>query len=400
MMFHDLGKGYGGDHDERGARMVVDIAERLQLSLDDSQSLEFLVRHHLTMSMLAQNRDIEDPHLVAEFVRSVGTLENLRYLYLLTFADMRAVGPQIWNGWKDHLLGELYQRSIEAFETGLVEEADLGARAERVRTRLLEEASGDDEMRRLREFAASLPDSYLLSNTLDRIIDHWRLYESLGTGLFRAGVTHYKERGFSELTVCTGDRPGLFVRLTGVLSANGLDILGAKIVTAENDVVIDTFRVDHGEDPERTTSAEVWAQVREDIQKALTGEIDVAERVAEARRRRASTLSVRKARKRAVTRVAIDNNVSPEYTVIDVYAADRPGLLFTVANSIYKLGLIIHLAKITTRVQQVLDVFYVTDAHGAKIQDRHEEISALILESILDADAQEPSLFGSAAKAV
>jgi [protein-PII] uridylyltransferase len=311
------------------------------------------------------------------------------------------VGPQIWTGWKDHLLGELYQRAVEAFETGLVEESDLGARAARVRRRVIEEASGDDERRRLEAFVDAMPDAYLLSNTIERIIDHWRLYESLGDGLFRAGVAHYRERGFSELTVCTADRPGLFVRLTGVLTANGLDILGAKIVTSSTDVAIDTFRVDHGSEPERATSPEVWGSVRADIEKALNGELDVTAHVAAARSRRGSSISMRKARKRAFTRVSIDNDVSPEHTVIDVHAADRPGLLFTVADCIFRLGLTIHLAKITTRVQQVLDVFYVTDARGAKIEDphRHQEISSLIFESIREADAQEPSLLGGATKA-
>jgi len=396
MMFHDLGKGYGGDHDERGALMVADIAERLHLSVDDRDSLVFLVRHHLHMSMLAQHRDIEDPHLVVDFVKTVGTLENLKYLYLLTFADMRAVGPQIWTGWKDHLLGELYQRAVEAFETGLVEEIDLGARAARMRKRLLAEASGDDERRRLETFGRAMPDSYLLSNTIDRIIDHWRLYESLGAGLFRAGVTHFHERGFSEFTVCARDRPGLFVRLTGVLTANGLDVLGAKIVTSDTGVVIDTFRIDHGGTPERATNPEVWASVRADIERSLKDELDVRARVAEARRRHGTSTSVRKARKRAFTRVSIDNETSLDFTVIDVHAADRPGLLFTIADCIYRLGLIIHLAKITTRVQQVLDVFYVTDAQGAKVEDprRHEEISSVIFASIREADAQEPSLLG------
>jgi [protein-PII] uridylyltransferase len=298
-------------------------------------------------------------------------------------------------------LGELYQRAIEAFETGLVEERDLSARARRVRQLVIEEGSGDDERRRLETFTDAMPDSYLLSNTIDRIIDHWRLYESLGTALFRAGVAHYPERGFSEFTICTADRPGLFVRLAGVLSANGLDILGAKIVTSATDVAIDTFRVDHGAEPERAIDPELWAAVRADVEKTLTGELDVAARVAEARRRRAAMIGSRKARKRAFTRVSIDNGISPDFTVIDVHAADRPGLLFTVADAIFRLGLTTHLAKITTRVHQVLDVFYVTDADGAKIEDpeRHREISDFIFERIRETESPQPATSTPAAAA-
>ena len=391
MMFHDLGKGYGGDHDERGARMVVEIARRLRLNLDERKSLEFLVRHHLLMSMLAQNRDIEDPHLVAEFVSTVGSQDNLRYLYLLTFADMKAVGPQIWNGWKDHLLGDLYQRAVEAIETGVVTERNLASRVRRAKKRVVDQVSGEDEQRRLEEFVSAMPDSYMLSTTIDRVIDHWRLCESLGGGLFRAGVSHFKERGFSELTVCTNDRPGLFARLSGVLSAHALNILSAKIVTSTNGLAIDTFRIDHGEEPAETMGAEVWTAVRADIERALDGSLDVASMVAEQRRKRPAPTSVRKARRRATTHVSVDNEVSRDHTVIDVYAADRPGLLFTVADCINRLGLTIHLAKITTRVHQVLDVFYVTDEAGNKVDDpaAHERIGRIILERIRESDEQE-----------
>lgn len=369
MMFHDLGKGYGGDHDERGARMVAEIGERLQLHLDDRESLEFLVRHHLMMSALAQTRDIEDDDLVQAFVRDVQTQENLKALYLLTFADMRAVGPQIWNGWRDHLLSELYLRATDVFETGEVSEANRDARIRRVRERVVAIAQGADERRRIEEFVREMPGAYLLSSTDERIVDDWRLYESLEGGIFRSGVAHFPTRGFSELAVCTYDTEGLFVRLCGVLSAHELNILSAKIVTSTSGIVIDTFRIEHADEPVNTLDPEVWAAVRRDIERVLADEVDVASLVAAAAKRRPAPSSVRKARKRARTEVQIDNSASRQYTVIDVYAADRPGVLFEVANALYKAGLTIHLAKINTYVHQVLDVFYVTDAMGAKVPE-------------------------------
>jgi len=391
MMFHDLGKGYGGDHDERGAVMVRDVAKRLMLQWDDRRGLEFLVRQHLTMSMLAQHRDVEDPKLVGDFVRKVGNLQNLRNLYLLTFADMKAVGPKVWNGWKDQLLGELYERAIEVFETGRGAERNLEARVRRVKQRVLRQAAGADESRRLERFLDGMSTSYLLSNTDDRIIDHWRLSESLGTGTFRSGVAHFVERGFSELAVCAPDQPGLFVRLAGVLSANRLNILSAKIETSSTGVAIDTFRIDHAHEEVDPLRPEVWQKVRRDIEAVLTGRAIVDEMVAEARRTRPASKSVRRARARIVSNVGIDNDVSDRYTVIDVYAADRPGLLFTLANCLYRSGLELHLAKISTRVVQVLDVFYVTEADGEKItrRERHAEIRELILESIRESDEQE-----------
>jgi [protein-PII] uridylyltransferase len=369
MMFHDLGKGYGGDHDERGAVMVGEIATRLRLHVDDREALEFLVRNHLMMSALAQTRDIEDDELVESFVRDVQTPANLKNLYLLTFADMRAVGPQIWNGWRDHLLSELYLRAIDVFETGEVSEANRESRVQRMRERVVALAQGDDERRRLDAFLADMPAAYILSITVERVIDDWRLYESLGNGIFRSGVAHFPSRGFSELAVCTHDSEGLFVRLCGVLTANGLNILSAKIVTSVSGIVIDTFRVDHQEEPVNPLDPEVWAGVRRDIEKVLAEEVEVAALVDAAARRRPAPSSVRKARKRARTGVDIDNTISRQYTVIDVHASDRPGVLFEVADAIYRLGLTIHLAKINTYVNQVLDVFYVTDRDGNKVPE-------------------------------
>jgi [protein-PII] uridylyltransferase len=402
MMFHDLGKGYGGDHDERGALMVVDIAKRLGLNVDDSESLEFLVRNHLMMSALAQTRDIEDDELVEAFVADVQTPSNLKNLYLLTFADMRAVGPQIWNGWRDHLLSELYLRAIDVFETGEVSEANREARVQRVRDRVVLVARGDDEIHRLQAFLIDMPAAYLLSSTDERIIDDWRLYESLGAGIFRSGVAHFRERGFSELAICTHDSEGLFVRLCGVLTAHGLNILSAKIVTSANGIVIDTFRVDHVEqggpavDP---LDPEVWAGVRTDIERMLADEVDVAALVEDAARRRPATSSVRKARKRARTDVQIDNTISRQYTVLDVYASDRPGILFGVADAIYRLGLTIHLAKINTYVNQVLDVFYVTDAEGRKVAEGVglARVRDAILERIREPGEDAPLIAARAA---
>ena len=394
MMFHDLGKGYGGDHDEKGALMVRDIAVRLGLDVDQSRSLEFLVRHHLLMSMLAQHRDIDDPELVADFIREVGTVENLRNLYLLTFADMKAVGPKVWSGWKDHLLGELYERAIDAFQTGAATEANLEERVQRARERILAEAGGASEKRRLAAFLDSMPETYPLSVTGENVLAHWRLYESLGSAIFSSGVSHFPERSFSELTVCAKDRPGLFLRVCGVLSMHRLDVVGAKILTTAQGGAIDTFRIDHTravQQDENPTDAELWSRVRSDIEAALAGELDVDAMVAQARRAYRAPTSVRKARQRIHTSVSIDNDVARGQTVVEVHAADRPGLLFTLAGCLYALGMRISSALISTRVNRVVDIFYVTEADASKITDpaRHEQVREAVLDAIRLSDAVE-----------
>ncbi|MFN2426591.1 MAG: [protein-PII] uridylyltransferase [Candidatus Binatia bacterium] len=394
MMFHDLGKGYGGDHDERGAIMVRDVADRLFMHEDDRSALEFLVRNHLIMSMLAQTRDVEDPNLVVDFVKQVGTAENLTLLYLLTFADMRAVGPQIWNSWKDHLLAELYRRAVEVFETGVVTEADMESRAERTRRRLLERAAGEAEKTRLADFLAVLPTSYFLGNPDERIIDHWRLFESVGSSVFRHGVEHFPERGFSEFTICARDRLGLFRDMVGALSSHGLNILSVRLVTTSTGWALDVFRIEHREGDVDAGSGDVWAGVADTLDSILASRVDAAVLVRKVLLGRARRIGDRSQARRGATRVEIDNRQSRDFTVLDVYAGDRPGLLFLVADAIYGLGLDIHLAKISTHLTAVLDVFYVTDAGRLKIEDeeRLEEIRRTIVAALDPEEAQPAAI--------
>jgi len=389
MLLHDLGKGYGGgDHDERGAVMVRDIADRLQMHEDERATLEFLVRNHLAMSTLAQTRDIEDPTLVLDFVAQVGTAENLTLLYLLTFADMRAVGPQIWNSWKDHLLAELYRSSVEVFDKGLVDQADMQSRAERTRHRLLERAAGEAERGRLELFLDTLPTSYFLGNPDEKIIDHWRLFESVGSSMFRHGVEHFAERGFSEFTICAHDRIGLFRDMVGALSAHGLNILSARLVTSSSGWAIDVFRIEYVAGEPEVALARLWEEVAAALDDVFAGALDVEELVASVLTRRTRRIG-EKVRRSSYARVEVDNALSREFTVIDVYAADRPALLFLIVNAMVKQGLDIHMAKISTHLNEVLDVFYVTDSARRKVDDAGvlDRLRASIVEAITTDDS-------------
>ncbi len=388
MLFHDLGKGYGGDHDEKGATMAAEAAARLKMNEDDIATLQFLVRNHLLMSMLAQERDINDMELVSDFVRQVGTAENLRLLYLLTFADMKAVGPTIWNGWRDHLLAELYRRSLDMFDRGIVTEADMELRVERIRARLVAAARGEDERRRLAAFVDSMPNSYFLAHSEEKVIDHWRLFESRGSAKFAYGVLHHPERSFTELTLCSADRPGLFGSVSGLLSARGLSVLDSRLATSSDGWAVEVFHIDHQESEDGSgvvaLAPEVWDGFADDLDAVLSDRVDVAALVSQAIEAHNSRIGSKRSTRRSRARVGVDNQSSKQFTIIDVYAADRPFLLFLIANTIFKLGLNIHSAKVSTHLNEVLDVFYVTDAAGGKIEDplRLSEIRETITRSI------------------
>lgn len=383
LMFHDVGKGHGHDHSARGARMMRDIAARLRLNEDETAACEFLVQHHLLMSHLAQRRDVHDDQLVADFCRTVGSVENLQRLYLLTYADMRAVAPGVFTNWRDSLLTELYVRAREFYEKGVFQAEDRPARAARVRGRVTAEAPAalrPDVDR----FLDTMPDVYFLSTPEEMIAGHCELArrfadrEAAGDRpALATQVTPFGERGYSEFAVCTRDRPGLFAMISGVLAAHGLNILAARIATSREAVALDAFRIsnhDSEPDPER------WERVERTLARVLSGEIDVEDLVRQSRRP-----SILTRRRRVVpTRVEIDNQVSRDRTVLDVFTGDRVGLLFTITNCLYHLWLEIHLAKITTMVDQVLDVFYVTDHQGRKIEDpeRQETIRRELVRAL------------------
>lgn len=366
LLLHDIGKGHGGGHSERGARMARAIVDRLQLNTDDAEQLHFLVAHHLTMSHLAQRRDIHDQRLIIDFAKRVETLDNLKKLYLLTFADMRAVGPKIWNNWHDMLLGELYMRTLEVFEREEFVEEDHAQRVERVKGRVAAAADGVIDGVALRSFLQEMPDRYFLGTPEESIVRQLQLADRLDTAPYVSEVRHYPEREFSEFTVVTHDRPGLFSMLTGVLLAHGMNILAASINTSTAGLALDIFRISHAEQAEAAQRPERWERVQASLGKVLSGEVDVEQIVGAAQR---PSILAKKFMPRASTEIEIDNDVSDHFTVLDVYTQDRVGVLFAITNTLFHLGLSIHLAKITTNVDQVLDVFYVTDNRGQKVSD-------------------------------
>ncbi len=365
MLFHDAGKGRGGDHSRKGAAIARDVAARLGLNADDAVQLEFLVRYHLLMHHLATRRDIHDPKLVVEFAKTVGTLANLKKLYVLTFADLGATNPKLWNNWQDMLLGELYELTVDTFERGVMVEQDQAERARRIRDRVAASigSSGGDALAR---FLADMPDRYFLSTPEDDIPRHYDLVRRFEEESLIMHLAHFPEREFSEFTVVTRDEPGVFFKVTGVLRAHGMNILAARIATGGSGTVLDVFRVAHPDSAAIARRDTRWEHIQVAVGKVLAGEIDVEAMVAAAARPWAIGERVVP---RVPTHVEIDNQVSEDFTVIDVSTVDRVGILFAITRNLYHLDLATHLAKITTSVDRVLDVFYVTDALGRKIED-------------------------------
>jgi [protein-PII] uridylyltransferase len=380
MLFHDVGKGYGREHSERGARMVDSAAARWRLSPDDTREWYLLVLHHLFMSHIAQRRDLSDDAVIANFASVVGTPALLRKLYILTFSDMKSVGPKVWNAWKGGLLGELYLRTLERFETRESVEEGREARLARRKEQLASLLSSSGAPEQVAEFLEAMPDNYFLSTPEESVPRHLQLVQRFMRDrdanegeLYRTSLVHFPEREFSELTIVTQDRPGLFAMLTGVLAMHTLNVVSARISTSRDGVAVDVFRLSHLDRRDVVMDQDTWTRVYARLRTVLRGERTMEEMLHTVQS--PSYLARRNAR--IVTEVTVDNDSSPYYSLIDVTAPDRMGFLFCVTYALFQLDLQIHLAKITTNVDQVLDVFYVTDRDGRKVADPKALAAAL-----------------------
>jgi [protein-PII] uridylyltransferase len=344
-----------------------------------------LVREHLAMSQVAQKGDIDDEATVGDFVREVGSIDRLKALYLLTFADMRAVAPNVYNNWRDMLLSELYMRALKILEHGHREAVDpvrrLAAVKAEVREQLVKVKAPADE---IQKFLDEMPDRYFLTLPEGDVQLHFELMRALGENPLVTRHRHFPDLEFSEFIVVTRDRPGLFSMIAGALTANNLNILSARITTRNTGIALDVFRVSHsGPTGAVALEEDRWLLVERDLEQAITGQRDIAELVAAAHHIKYAD---RKFLRRVATEVTIDNRTSEEYTVIDVFTQDRVGLLFAITYTLFQLELRIHLARITTNADQALDVFYLSDREGNKITDiaAQRELRQKLLERLED----------------
>jgi [protein-PII] uridylyltransferase len=380
VLLHDVGKGEGKDHSNKGADMVPTIARRLGLSREDSQRLEFLVRQHLVLANTSQRRDLSDDKLIVQVAQTMGMSENLRMLYLLTFADLKAVGPDIWSEWKGRLLQELYEKVYDVLERGDFH-SERSSEKVRNRTRKIFELLEDEfDHRILREYIKSLSTRYLLAHRSSEIAEHLRIVLQRGEKTVQIFVRQDSDGEFSEIMVTTLDAPGLFSLITGVMAANSLNILGAEINTLSNGVALDILQV-RSSAGEMVTDPRKWERVESDLTAVIEGRVRVDELV---RKQKRPDFLTPKARPRYPTRVEIDNAVSSEYTVIDIFAHDQVGLLYQMTRTLKDLGLYIGVSRISTKVDQAADTFYVKDIFGQKIRDeeRLAAIRQLLIERI------------------
>jgi [protein-PII] uridylyltransferase len=388
MLLHDIAKGRGGDHSELGAEVALKVGPALGLSAEETETVSWLVLHHLLLSTVAFKRDIEDPKTILDVADTIQSPERLRLLLVLTVADMRAVSAKVWNGWKATLLRELYARVAEVLAGGLsTTERDVRVqRAKHAAAALLSDWSKQD----IENFTSLGYPGYWLSFDPETHARHARLVRDAEAR--KAPLTVETQplpaRAVTEVTVYCADHAGLFSKISGALAVAGASIVDARIHTMTNGMALDTFWVQDAaggtfDAPHRLARLAVL------IEQALSGRLRIT---AEIRKMSKVLLGQRMRAIHVPPRVVIDNHASNTHTVLEVNGRDRPGLLHDVTAAISEQGLQIASAHVTTYGVRAVDVFYVKDVFGLKVENerRLAQLRDALLSALTNPDEVAP----------
>ncbi|MCA1796874.1 MAG: HD domain-containing protein, partial [Geobacteraceae bacterium] len=378
VLLHDIGKGQGGQHAQKGAKMIPTIARRMRLTKESGQRLQFIVAHHLEMSYISQRRDINDDNQIEHFATAMQGSENLNILYLLTFADIKAVGPSSWTEWKGFLLQQLYEKTYTRIERGNFEQE---SRSEKIRNRkravvtALKEEFSENRVRDCLRFFST---RHLMAHYSEELAEQIRVILGRGSKPLGMQVRFNPELKFSEVIIVTLDVPGLFTTIAGVMAGHGINILEAQIYTLRNGMAVDILQVDSPS--HESCCDEDWGEIEHDLTWYLQERGDLSDFVKQ--RRKSVQFAELKATPEVPPLVSINNDVSADYTVIDITTKDKVGLLYFINYTLNQLGLYIGVAKITTQGEQAGDTFYVQDIFGEKVihEDKLADLKQTLLE--------------------
>lgn len=385
LLLHDIAKGRPDDHSLAGARIARRLCPRLGLSSAETETIAWLIENHLVMSMTAQSRDINDPRTIETFAKTVQSPERLRLLLILTVADIKAVGPGVFNGWKGQLLRTLYAETepiLAGGHTEIPRENAVRDAQDALRAALTDWSKTEIDTYVKRHRAP-----YWLRVALDRKVDHAAMVRAADHSPERLAtdvITHAFEE-ITEITVVAADHPRLLQTIAGACTLSDANIVDAQIHTLTDGLALDSIFVTRAfrEDDDELRRGD---RILEIIEEALNGRQPLPDRI-DAKRTRKSRLKAF----RVATEVLVSNDRSEDHTVIEVSALDRPGLLFALTRAMSTMGLTIASAHVATFGERAVDVFYVTDLDKKKITDpeRHETIRSQLVAAIEPKKAPE-----------
>ncbi len=383
-LLHDIGKGRPEKgHSQEGERMVRNLLSNKLKKQKHVETIAFLVREHLLLIETATRRDINDEETAIFCARKIKNAEHLKMLYLLTVADSLSTGPKAWNDWTATLLRELFLKVMNILEKGELASHEAVETVERKEAELLNRYVLPAEKQETKKLLSLMSPRYLLYMPEADILTHIALYRQLGDDNFVWKVTKTPGSNTRNITVCAKDRPGLISKLAGVFTLNNLNIIDVQVYTWRNHIALDIFEVTPP--PDHIFEDERWNRTRQALCSALSGDLDLSAAV---REKMASFRPIKPKISTQPHRIHVDNESSSFFTIIEVFTYDVPGLLFSITDALFRCRLNIWTAKIGTKVDQVVDVFYVRDFDGQKIQspDHIAAIKKAVADVLPDID--------------
>ena len=361
LLLHDIGKGKGGGHAARGARIAADIMGKMGFSEYEISMVVFLVRNHTVMVEFALRRDLEDPQAISAFAELVGSVERLKMLYVLTYGDVSAISPDSWNDWKAILLHELYVKTLFLLETGKIRDRMEGFDFKLLASEIYRKIGKKIPVSEIEKELSKIPERYLISISPDT------LAKILPFMISRDGIfVDYRVDEFggkTEIIIVKKQHRGDFAKVVGIISSRRFNITSAIVVTLSDGRAIYIVEITDSQFRPIADKRKLQELCRA-VKEALEGKLDVEAEL----RKRHVRLSRRESVLKVEPKVSLNNLVSEQFSVIEVKAQDRMGLLYDISKMLGELGLNIHMAKITTEGNRAVDAFYVTK-NGQKIKD-------------------------------
>ncbi len=372
-LLHDIGKADPAkEHSKRGARIAGPILDRLGFNATEKEDIVFLIKNHLLLAKTATRRDIFDEETAVYTAHSIGKIRLLRMLFLLTVADSKATGPKAWNDWTENLIKDLFLKTMGILKTGELASKKTQRLIEKKKKDvlgLLRESWREEEVNRQ---LSSMSRRYLLYVPARNIVDHINLFRNLGERDYIWQIT--KENGGSDMrtvSICGKDKPGFYSKIAGVFFQNNIDIVASQAYSLGDSHILDVFNVRPPKD--RLFEKEKWEKAEKDLTCALEDDhyLDRAlEKIPE-------TLTAPPGKRPEPNQVRIDNETSSFFTIVEVLTYDFPGLLFAVTNALYRSGLNVNVAMVGTKVDQVIDIFYVRDVGGDQKVESEEKLDQI-----------------------
>jgi [protein-PII] uridylyltransferase len=381
VLLHDIGKGESEeDHAKKGGDIVRKILVRIGMKSEDLETVVFLVQEHLFLIKTATRRDINDEETAIYCARRIKDVNRLKMLYLMTVADSIATGPMAWNDWKAALLRDFFLKVLNVLENGELATEEAVEIIEQKRIEIINSAHTKKAQEDIGALFKVMSPRYRLYMPAPAMLEHIRLYKQLGGNDFLWNIKRSADTNTRIVTICAKDRPGLISKIAGVFTLNNIDILDVQVFTWRNNIALDIFEVTPP--PDQIMEAEKWDRTEKNLVAALSGELNPAAALRKKRTVFRNSTNIKMHKK--PHRVEVDNTSSSFFTIIEVFTYDFPGLLFGITDALYQCELNIWVAKIATKADQVVDVFYVWDLNGEKVDspDQVDLIKGAILERL------------------